>query len=402
MLFQLLLNLFTEETVFKLNGIGYAGTVNIESAGFEIKTRHFAPCDDCDFSNNLVVNCQTCGRQSGNNLRFLSGRGDGVYSGVSLHSENEFAGAIYVFDENNAMAESFSRQYDGHSSRNVNVQDLLIEGIREYSDTQAFYAGDISSSVHQDKNGDLGLVVGDVFSGGAGYATVDHIFADGEYSVYLFMEPILESLTVSLSLRMEGDSLPYDRGYADAMRPRVALVVKKQFESTMLDAIETKDVDWSQQCLVWSETQVFSNIGNHGSDGTANFVNGLFWLGTSADQIALNNAHDFNDDMANLYRSLALGYFLAGALQGNQDCFEAFEGLVDAEGIKVLEDVELVNEILAPRGLAVTNEVIALFERSSSLERDKFDLTKICTFCGSTVVSGSRFCSNCGKSVGLN
>jgi hypothetical protein len=43
-----------------------------------------------------------------------------------------------------------------------------------------------------------------------------------------------------------------------------------------------------------------------------------------------------------------------------------------------------------------------LFERVSSLERDKFDLTKICIFCGSTLVSGSRFCSNCGKSVGLS
>jgi hypothetical protein len=113
---------------------------------------------------------------------------------------------------------------------------------------------------------------------------------------------------------MEGDSLPYDRGYADAMRPRVALVVRKSFESPMLEAIQTKDVNWAQQCLVWSETQVVSIIGNHDSDGTANFVNGLFWLGTSTDQIALINANNFNDDLANLYRSLALDYFLAGAL----------------------------------------------------------------------------------------
>jgi len=169
-----------------------------------------------------------------------------------------------------------------------------------------------------------------------------------------------------------------------------------------LDAIETKDVDWSQQCLVWSETQVFSNIGNHGSEGTANFVNGLFWLGASEDQIALNNVDDFNEDMTNLYRCQALGYFVAGALQGNQSCFEAFEGLVAAEGIAVPEDAEIMKEILTPRGLEVTNEVIALFERSSSLERDKFDLTKICTSCGSILVSGSRFCSNCGKSVGIN
>jgi len=396
------MNLFTEESAFKLNGIGYAGTVNIESAGFEIKTRHFLPCDDCDFSNNLVVDCQTCGRQPGNNLRFLSGRGDGVYSGVSLHSGNKFAGAIYVFDENNAMAESFSTQFDGRSSRIVNVQDLLIQGIREYSNTQAFYAGEISSNVEPENNGDLGILVGDVFSGGTGYATVNHLWADGDYSVYLFMEPIMESVAASLSLRMEGDSFPFDRGYADAMRPRVALVVNKQFESTMLDAIEAKDVDWAQQCLVWSQTQVSSNLGNPGHDGSANFVNGLFWLGTSTDQITLNNAHDFNDDMANLYRSLALGYFLAGALQGNQSCFEAFEGLVAAEDIEVLEDAELMKEILTPRGLAVTNEVIALFQRSSSLELGKFDLTKICTFCGSKLVSGSRFCSNCGQSVGLN
>ena len=68
----------------------------------------------------------------------------------------------------------------------------------------------------------------------------------------------------------------------------------------------------------------------------------------------------------------------------------------------VLEDFELLKEILIPRGLAVTNEVIALFERGSTLERDKLDLPKICAFCGSTLVSGARFCSNCGKSVGLN
>ena len=351
---QLLVNLFGASRDFEISGVSYSGTLNIESGMVEIKSEHFLTCAACDRSIEISKNCKTCSRRRGNNLRFLAGRGDGVYSGLNFYVDNELAGALYVFDENNAMASAFGTQIDWQFNPEVNFQELLIEALKEYSDLEAFELGTIRARFDMNDITSLGFVIGDA-QGSTNSTNVDHIFADGEYSVFLFMEPILESPTVALAVRLGTDTKEFDRGYKEAMRPRVALILKNEFTSHALKSIKLQKVDWQRQMEVWANTQVAANL-SIGNAGVASYINAQYWWSSLARQmkIAKSNTDDY---IGFVYHNRTLGYMLSGALLGNEGCkTEIINTLAEDEAGPESYTDEVLAEILKPRGMTVSNE----------------------------------------------
>lgn len=348
---QLLNNLFASKKL-EISGVSYAGTLNIESGLVEIKNEYFSDCTTCDASNEISKNCKNCGRTQGNNLRFLAGRGDGVYSGLSFYINNQLAGVIYVFDENNGMAEAFSSSIDWQIKPEANFQKSLIEAVEPYSDLDAFEAGTINSRFDYETVTSPGFIMGDLQASAAS-ATVDHAFATGEYSVFLFMEPILNSLTVSVALGLGADSHSFDLGYKDAMRPRIALILKSNLKSKALKSIKLQKVDWTRQSEVWANTMVASNIGGDNA-GVSSLVNAKFWWSALERQMNIAKS-DADNYVSHLYHNRALGYMLSGALFGNEQCKTEIINSLAEDGPEGYTDDVLV-EILKPRGLSISNE----------------------------------------------
>jgi hypothetical protein len=267
--------------------------------------------------------------------------------------ENELAGAMYVFDENNGMASAFGSQIDWQINPEANFQELLIEAVAEYSDLDAFELGTISAKFDIKDITSLGFVIGDA-QGSTNSSNVDHIFANGEYSVFLFMEPILESPTVTLAIRLGTDAKEFDQGYKEAMRPRIALILKSNFTSRALKSIKLQKVDWQRQMEVWANTLVAANFSG-GNAGAASYINAQFWWSSFARQMNIGKS-DADDYVGYIYHNRTLGYMLSGALLGNEACkTEIINALAEDESGPASYTDEVLAEILNPRGMTVSN-----------------------------------------------
>ena len=381
---RLIENLFVREDAI-LPGVALAGTLNIETGFAEFKSKHFVDCESCIGSTTVVVNCTTCGRTTGNNVRFLAGRGDGVYSGITLLADDGVLACVYVFDENNQMAEAILPQLNGETLLGNNFQITLIESIAEYLELPAFELGKIQATFNDTR--DVGFVAADVQSGSRKFATVDHPLATGSFSVYLFMEPILDSPSAALV----EDKFLYDRGYSEAMRPRVALIVKKDFESLLMRGVEIKEADWTKQLEVWNETLVMSN-GVGGNDGVSNLYNGLFWIAAARDQHQVMGESDEMGLMEYLYGTRAFGYFIMGALCGDEDARD-MASLQLAKSPELLDE-SIISDVLEPRGLKMSEEIVSLLDVKTSQEGNMKN--NFCTSCGKKFDDRENFCAECG------
>lgn len=395
---QLVFNLWLEgSSTVEHNGVAYAGTITIESGMVEVRSKHFPACPDCDLSSDFVRDCKKCDRSKGNNVRFLAGRGDGVYAGLRIESSEGLAAAIYVFDEDNTLANAFSDQLNGETLKGTDFQTLFTNSVLSgFSELDAFFAGSVDAK-WEGSVSNLGFVVGDATSSAQATATVDHPLANGKYSVYLFMEPILASPVVQLALKMGADEKTFTAGYADAMRPRVALIVNSARRSEFLQEIPIMDVDWKSQSAVWSQTTVAGNAGGNNA-GPANYYNALFWLSAMKDQEKVAQNPEFNDYMSFIYMNRAYGYFFAGALNGDEGCIAAVEEIVmNEEEPEAFLQEELLAEILSPRGLRVTDEALSLFRTviEGAAQTPNHDL--FCTECGTRFYAGAQFCGECGS-----
>ena len=395
---RLIENLFVRDETNSINlpppNVAFAGTFNIEFSLAEFKSQHFDECESCDGSTSVVLNCDICGRKPGNNLRFLAGPGDGVYSGITLLDGEGVLACIYVFDEKNEMSKAILPQLNGRTLQGNNFLMTLSESIAKYFELHAFELGKIQASFID--AWDVGFIAADSGSGKEKFATVDHPFSDGTFTVYLFMEPIYGKAQQELAKAFGIDNkFEYDNGYKEAMRPRVAFIVKKDFESTVMKGVEIKKANWSKQSEVWNETRVLSNALRN--DGAPNYYNGLFWQAAAQDQLQIMGESDEidYDDIEFIYRIRALGYFIMGAICGHEDArymamahidhFSRYEGL--------LNDL-LFSVALKPRGLEISDEILALLDLVPTQETS--GKNNFCTSCGKKYDELENFCAECG------
>jgi hypothetical protein len=393
---RLIENLFVRDKTISINltppNVAFAGTLNIEFGFAEFKSQHFAECESCGGSTSVVLNCDSCGRKSGNNLQFLAGRGDGVYSGITLLDGEGVLACMYVFDEDNEMSEAILPQLNGRTLQGNNFQMTLFESIAKYFNLPAFELGNIQASFNEAR--DVGFIAADSGSGSGKFATVDHPFSNGNFTVYLFMEPIYGKAQQDLDKAFGVDNrFGYDNGYKEAMRPRVAFIVKKDFEDLVMQGVEIKKANWTKQSEVWKETSVMSNMSR--IDGAPNFYNGLFWQTAAQDQLEIMGESDEINEIEYIYRTRALGYFIMGALCGIEEAKDLAMAQIDHfsryEGM--LSD-ELFSDALEPRGLEISDEILALLDIVPTQE------TKVknnfCTSCGKKYDELENFCAECG------
>lgn len=383
---QLIKNLFTEERIFNWSGLALAGSINIESGTVEIKSENFASCRSCESQAGVTRNCKTCGRKRGNNLHFLAGKGDGVYAGVGLLDGLHLFGAIYVFDEQNRFANAVSEDLLVGTLKGNRFQEKLVQALFEYSDLEGYELGSVLANFEY--TDDLGFVVGDIHSGMGNFATVDHPFANGEYVTILFSESILVRAE-EMSFAGEFDTNEWDGGYADALRPRVALVLDSEYASKVLNNIHLQETDWDLQVQAWNTTKVEANVGEQNA-GVTNLMNGLLWDAAAVDQEALE---DFGL-MHYTYGTRAMGFFVQGALCGNQDCVELARKRIQFD--LDLMDEQVRSDCLAPRGISMDESIVRILGIQAPSDPSSAGLANFCSQCGKSFLEISKFCSGCG------
>lgn len=390
---QLIKNFFTEDGDLSF-GLAHSGSVNIESGFAEVKSHHFPDCADCAQSIDLVRECNSCGRRKGNNFQFMAGRGDGVYSGISFYDDGlALMGCIYVFDEDNRFALATSSQLTGETLRGNTFQDDLIETLKDYLECEASVGATIQATSLTTR--DVGFIVGDSqASKGSQFATVDHPFANGEYKVYLFTEPILASPPVQFAISLGEKASDYDTGYTEARRPRALFVVHENFDSKAMKMIRPQNIDWEKQAQVWSRTLVASNIS--GNAGRANLFNGLTWISAANDQESFISSNSENEQIWYLYATRAFGYFIQAALCGEESGLEMALDQVKASQNGDILSEEVLKDAIEPRGLSNRQEVLSLFGVAESADAVASGAARFCQNCGERFGAGANFCQSCG------
>lgn len=126
-------------------GIGYSGAFNVETATAEIRGARFESCDHYD---ELTSHCDSCGRRSENNIRLLSGSGDGVYSGINYWAHQtyfedkinpELLASFYLFDRGSAHSSGIdARGWDS-------PMQFFFQSAAEYRDLDGSIVGDIAT-----------------------------------------------------------------------------------------------------------------------------------------------------------------------------------------------------------------------------------------------------------------
>ncbi len=292
---------------FAHHGAGYSGSFNIETSTFEIKGEVFS---GCQHPEDLSADCNECGRKTGNNIAVLSGRGDGVYSGINYwagsHWEEgepnpELLASLYLFDENNAHAVGFVRSGWAAAERH------FFSSAAEYQNLPGSVVGDIQA-------GDGGFFVGDLFAGpGTNDALVNHWGSEGrKYRVIAFYELVDPSkVTGPPVLGADGNqSLP--------MRPRVVMIVGEKIADELFgDDSGLEKIDWAQQPALWRNMLVAANIGGGGNAVACINNDGLYWLNVMRADLESTGRID---NVTRSYQIQALGLFLQGALLGDSSC----------------------------------------------------------------------------------
>jgi hypothetical protein len=386
-----------------LSGVGYAGSFNIESGWAEIASEHFGSCEVCSPQKALTRVCKSCGRAVGNNVGFLAGRGDGVYSGLSLMVDNRVIGAVFLFDEDNAFAGSaageIARLIPEESLAGNRFEELFVKACEPYMGSQGHLVGSIDAVSMEIS--DPGIAVGDLSqSGHGGFTNTDVPFTNGSFNVILYAEPITESPSVALAISLGSDEASFTMGYEDALRPRAAVVILPEFMH-LAGPLE-EGFDRQAQATVWHETLVAGNLAG-GNAAVSSYYNGMFWAIVAATQIP------GPDTFWYLYATRAFGHFARGALLGDADCLGEMVFQIDQSPNNDILDVGVFKDAFAPRGLFAYDDLLTEITTLWESERNESPTPAVsgsatppanfCSNCG-TPSSGGSFCPNCGQKLG--
>lgn len=348
---QLITNLFTEDKTVRISMVAYAGSFNVSSGFAEFKSMHFPACAACADRFEVVRECEFCGRKVGNNIQVPVSGGQ-VATGASLYVGQKLIGSVFIFDDLNSLAASIDTDLHGGSLKEIDFQNTFqekfIDELFRYGSLPCFEVGNFEA--RYDAVADVGFVVGDSRSGHEPYATVDHPFANGDFKLLLFSEP----LSTGLGRADEILAFLSERGYRPEVTPRVALAIDSGYVTNVLKNIEPVKQDSAQQTALLdadplSESELRQNA------CSTNLMNGLFWSYAAYDQANFYRDKQGSQDIWYLYSTRALGFFVQGALGGNKDCLSLAQQSVEAFP-DYLEDVVL-GECLKPRGLHVSEAI---------------------------------------------
>lgn len=313
--------------------VAYAGSFNSETASMEIRTEMF---DKCSHHEELVANCEDCGRKPGNNISLLTGRGDGVYSGISYSFSNEemnsrerigeHLASIYLFDQDIAFAQSLIRS-SWHQP-----EDLFIEHFRAYRHLQGSVAGDIVT-------GPDGFWISDQSAHpGSRDACINHFGSDNKsYVVVVYHEPIDES-KMYYSPSSGEPAVDADGKLKTPVRPRLVLIVERQFAAQVFGGLSHfPAVPWPEQPHLWMNMIVAGHAaGDNGLSAIRN--DGVFW------RAVVERQAQFSDEgswINKIYRIQALGYFMQLALLGDESCRDGARSLIVGSGTSPLTSADV-------------------------------------------------------------
>ena len=282
-------------------GIGYSGAFNSETATAELRGAHF---DFCDHFDELTSDCEDCGRKPGNNIRLLTGSGDGSYSGINYWAAQSYQGehdinpeliaSFYLFDRGSAH----SRGMDARGWKSP--ASFFFENAATYKDHQGSIVGDFTAGADGFWIGDAGA------SDGSSYALVNHWGSEHRsYRVIAFSEPV-EPKDIRGDSGIQG--LP--------VRPRIVLILGQQIASDVFGTgRDFASIDWVSQPRMWSQLSVQANIGG-GDNGVACLNNdGIYW------EKVLRSFQGSSPVLRRKYQLEVLGRWYQGALVGNEKSY---------------------------------------------------------------------------------
>jgi hypothetical protein len=392
-------------------GLGPTGSVNVESGSFEFSEGFCRyACEACASYRGFTRECKRCGRAPGNNVSFLAGRGDGVYSSVTFYGAegSEALAVLWIFDEDNAFSQASATALTNGLDKIDVSGDLLVPALADYLDLSGVMVGKIDAS-------EAPLVSSDPMMTVIEDAMVTVPFSEGHsYSIALFFEPVLSSPTVQMALRLGQSPEEITGGFKQSLRPRVAIAIQsdRADELLALDPELSANHDWERQHDGWATMQVAGNIGS--SNGTAvAYNNGLLWrsflervgMGSTAPGVVV-------------YLVEAMGWFVQAACEGDEDAKEQVREL-NAHYDGKLIDPDFLGLAVTNRGFALTEELEAFVRdvcseqsvvelevssesdadlRRSSREPGSPGATALaCHNCGAGLDLVAKFCPECGE-----
>lgn len=334
------LQAFIEEVTSseRVSLLDIAGVINIESAFAEVKGEYFGECE-CSRSGAMVVSCASCGREPGNHVRLLAGRGDGVYGGVTFTGADGIKPLVtlIVFDEDNRFATHVNNVIERVAESDL--AELLGDALAPYMESPLFEIATVTG-------GSRGLLMGDAVAGiHSPFAVFSH-FGTGGVS-YRVLAAFEDSGTA------END--------VQSWRPRVLAIVDEALEISPQLSTSAVAHDWSAQGFAWRNSLVSSNL-IAGNEAVAAYFNGVLWRNRQAD---LHAGGDFNDDYFSAVGIVAFGWFSLGALWGDQDCGQYLTHMIhESDGF--FDDAETIGEGLWFRGWDLTPSIAAVISEAGA------------------------------------
>ncbi len=337
---------------FPDNAVGYSGAFNIEDNTVEVKGEIFAGCDHYDV---LSAACGSCGRQLGNNLAVLSGRGDGVYAGINYWESGAWAdgdqkgpdllASVYLFDENNAHAvESFKTTRD-------EAERFFFGFAAQYKDLPGSIVGDVTAGKHGFWIGGKGA------HNKSDDALVHHWGSENKtYRVVAFSEPVEAS---KMFVRASDGEPPRDSDGEPELplRPRVLMIIRADIATGLFQGqTGLVDIDWSLQPDLGKNMLVESNIGGNNPVIACLNNDGLYWRYAYDEQIKRSGR---SYPGARKYQLRAFGLFLQGAILGDQSCRSRLTEMLNDSEAEPL-GIDDVAQVLTHRGWAVDDAVVEL------------------------------------------
>ena len=327
-----------------------AGSLNIETSSIEFSSEYFGDCTKCSEQAGIVLSCRACGRKPGNNIRLLSGSGDGVYSGLVWLGGPEVLAACYLLDDDKKFAEAVGNNLMTEDPNDVRPWlDLFVEACENYLESEVAVAGTLKARFKEP--GDLGFIATDPRTEQMGAdVSVDHPEANGEYVVLVFLEDMLNSPAAALSIQMGSGAENFNGGYGQAKRPRAVYLIRKDhWQAGNVSKIRTLEVDWQKQSEAWRRSQVVGHVGRT-NYAIAMYLNSLNSLDIA--ELELTPDPEFNEGLAMLYSTRSFGYLVQGALQGDENCRESMVDMIEASEQNDILTPHVVRAAVTPRGWA--------------------------------------------------
>jgi hypothetical protein len=221
------------------------------------------------------------------------------------------------------------------------------------------------------------------------YATVDHPYSNGDFKVLIFSEPF-GAATGQVS---EVSKFFTESGKKPPVIPRVALVLEVDYCSSVLKGIKPERSESVIQTQMMSAGQL-SDAELISNAGVTNFMNGLFWNFAAWDQTKFYRDRPGSDEQLNLYMSRSFGFFVQGAVCGNED--SRLFAQQDAAALPELLEQPALRDSLQPRGLPSNLAISDLLFGDADDRPGAELLSSFCEMCGKAFNANSKFCSSCG------